>query len=78
MEFANDALAAGFLDMIAYPGPWMRYIVSPYVLKNISNVFSAKKHILLNVLIVFINVSPSFMANILMKIFVKQMNKCRL
>ena len=45
MEFANDALAAGFLDMIAYPGPWMRYIVSPYVLKNISNVFSATKHI---------------------------------
>ena len=45
MEFANDALAAGFLDMIAYPGPWMCYIVSPYVLKNISNVFSATKHI---------------------------------
>ena len=45
MEFANDALAAGFLDMIAHPGPWMRYIVSAYVLKNISNVFSATKHI---------------------------------
>ena len=71
-------LAAGFLHMIAYPGPWLQYILSLYALINVSNMFSATKHkYFLNVLVF----SCPFMANIVINIFAKhqvQMNKCRL
>jgi len=64
MEFANNTLAAGVLDMIAYPGPWLRYILSLYALKNVSNMFSATKHkYFLNVLVFLF----PFLANIVKK-----------
>ena len=44
INIANETLAAGLLDMIAYPGPWVRYILSLNALKNVSNLFSPTKH----------------------------------